>query len=244
MNQVVSFLSMLSAEEETGGVKRMLGVCAEFERIAKVVLDKSDKESHTRRKRKNPKDDEVLPPLMPETQKTHPPESVPPSTPANLYTPGFTGDLLTPPFHPSPSNIPNGLPASTYSTPASASTTDLKQPTVIPDFMPGPGDFPNMMTDFSDMQQFGNPNPVVGSDSPSSMGMGNGNLGINVGSFEQPFVPQDLWQMPMTLEWDWADMQGGGGFQGMDEQVNGLYGGMGRENGRSPGMGGSEGSQV
>jgi hypothetical protein len=25
-------------------------------------------------------------------------------------------------------------------------------------------------------------------------------------SFQHPFVPQDLWQMPMTLEWDWADM--------------------------------------
>jgi len=24
--------------------------------------------------------------------------------------------------------------------------------------------------------------------------------------FQHPFVPQDLWQMPMTLEWDWADM--------------------------------------
>lgn len=27
-------------------------------------------------------------------------------------------------------------------------------------------------------------------------------------TFQQPFVPQDLWQMPMTLEWDWADMTG------------------------------------
>ena len=25
-------------------------------------------------------------------------------------------------------------------------------------------------------------------------------------AFQQPFVPQDLWQMPMTLEWDWAGM--------------------------------------
>lgn len=30
------------------------------------------------------------------------------------------------------------------------------------------------------------------------------------GSFQQPFVPQDLWQMPMTLEWDWADFFGAG----------------------------------
>lgn len=25
------------------------------------------------------------------------------------------------------------------------------------------------------------------------------------GLFDQPFVPQDLWQMPMNLEWDWPD---------------------------------------
>jgi hypothetical protein len=27
-----------------------------------------------------------------------------------------------------------------------------------------------------------------------------------LGGFSQPFVPQDLWQMPMSLEWDWAGM--------------------------------------
>lgn len=27
----------------------------------------------------------------------------------------------------------------------------------------------------------------------------------NGNTFNQPFVPQDLWQMPMTLEWDWSD---------------------------------------
>jgi hypothetical protein len=44
-------------------------------------------------------------------------------------------------------------------------------------------------------------------------GYGLGSLGGGVdlgGSFQQPFVPQDLWQMPMTLEWDWADFFGTG----------------------------------
>lgn len=27
----------------------------------------------------------------------------------------------------------------------------------------------------------------------------------HTGLFDQPFVPQDLWQMPMNLEWDWPD---------------------------------------
>jgi hypothetical protein len=35
--------------------------------------------------------------------------------------------------------------------------------------------------------------------------------GFDIGnSFAHPFVPQDLWQMPMTLEWDWANMTGYG----------------------------------
>jgi hypothetical protein len=36
-----------------------------------------------------------------------------------------------------------------------------------------------------------------------------------MGQFEQTFnnVPQDLWKMPMTLEWDWADMTGYSGYE-------------------------------
>ena len=35
---------------------------------------------------------------------------------------------------------------------------------------------------------------------------------LNVGSFQQPFVPQDLWSMPMTFEWDWGAMDSTNGF--------------------------------
>ena len=67
-----------------------------------------------------------------------------------------------------------------------------------------------------DMQQYFN--DTGGQPSPLSMG-----------SFQQPFVPQDLWQMPMTLEWDWADMtslgyapfDGGDGSVTMPPGVNG-----------------------
>lgn len=52
MNLVVSFLSTLCSDEANGSVRRMLNVCSEFERIAKVVLDKADKEQSSRRKRK------------------------------------------------------------------------------------------------------------------------------------------------------------------------------------------------
>lgn len=61
MNLVVTFLSMLGQEAESGGVHRMLGVCSEFERIAKVVIDKAEKEHANRRKRKNQDAHEATP---------------------------------------------------------------------------------------------------------------------------------------------------------------------------------------
>jgi hypothetical protein len=49
---------------------------------------------------------------------------------------------------------------------------------------------------------------------------------LNMGNtFQYPFVPQDLWQMPMTLEWDWADMTGYGGIE--DSMAAGGLGGTG-----------------
>lgn len=35
-------------------------------------------------------------------------------------------------------------------------------------------------------------------------------------TFTHPFIPQDLWQMPMTLEWDWADMTASSGYGSFD----------------------------
>ena len=52
MNLVVNFLSMLCQDGENGSVMKMLSVCTEFERVAKLVLDKSEKDSSNRRKRK------------------------------------------------------------------------------------------------------------------------------------------------------------------------------------------------
>lgn len=58
MNVVVEFLQTVQKEDDsnkhdTGSVQRMLAVCGEFHRIAKLVLDKAENESVSRRKRKN-----------------------------------------------------------------------------------------------------------------------------------------------------------------------------------------------
>lgn len=209
MSQVVAFLELLGNAEESGGVKRMLAVCAEFERIAKVVLDKADKESHIRRKRKINKEDEDAAPHQTFEKRPLPPHTPEPtstSTPASLFTPGFTGNLDTPSFNPSL----NGFPS-----PNSIGDNHSNPP--LPDYMPGPGDFPNMMTVGNGFTDFG--------DFPT---FGNGGIGspLDLGSYQQPFVPQDLWQMPMTLEWDWPDMTAGAPFANMDGagdmSVNGM----------------------
>ncbi|CAK7201188.1 hypothetical protein SEUCBS139899_003891 [Sporothrix eucalyptigena] len=61
MSLVVTFLSMLGQEAESGGVHRMLGVCSEFERIAKIVIEKAEKEQASKRKRKNQDAHEAAP---------------------------------------------------------------------------------------------------------------------------------------------------------------------------------------
>jgi hypothetical protein len=181
MNLVVNFLSMLVAEEENGGVKRMLGVCSEFERIAKVVLDKADKESSSRRKRKNNEE---------QVGKAKPQSAAPPQTPmnnSNGHTPSMAGVF-------SPGSMLNPMPPNGFS-PAATGSPNWNQ-----DYNNG-SDYATPrqggMTPYSEIQGYTNGS---GNDITSPLNMNN---------FQQPFVPQDLWQMPMTLDWDWAEMTTG-----------------------------------
>jgi hypothetical protein len=195
MNLVVNFLSMLGTEEENGGVKRMLGVCSEFERIAKVVIDKAEKDSSGRRKRKN-HDDQA---------KTASNSKGPiPNTPNNLK-PFTSPTMFASPPNGAPPN-PNGGPTEASSMFSPMNRTLSQNPSVA-------GSSPNWLADPSfsgDGTDFMSPNAGL-TPFPDPPGQyGNGRSPMNIGNtFQQPFVPQDLWQMPMTLEWDWADMTGG-----------------------------------
>ena len=201
MNQVVNFLSLVSVTEEQGGIKRMLGVCSEFERIAKVVLERGEKESHSRRKRKKNAAEEQQPsstsPPSSSSQHRNSPHTpifnnLPPTTPAKVSTPSLLGDLGSQPFDPSLNTFSPHLPNGN-----------------LMNFTPSPRPFPNLLSppsndlnnqNFNDLQQQQPPppqQPLFPTDGPSA---------LDTGAFQQPFVPQDLWQMPMTLEWDWADM--------------------------------------
>jgi hypothetical protein len=185
MHQVVSFLTSLAVDEETGGVKRMLDVCVEFERIAKIVLEKSDKESHSRRKRKNVmKEEEDFLPRQAPAMNTPPANSFTPKAqhtpaPSTGMTPLFNGDGSS---TVSPNLSQNPL------TPPSA-TTELG---MLPEFVPRPGDFPNPFTEFSDMNQFG---PGIGSP-------------LNLGRLQNQFGMPDMWQNGMNFDqWDWNNIQ-------------------------------------
>jgi hypothetical protein len=102
MKLVVNFLNMLSNDESNGSVKRMLSVCAEFERIANIVLDKADKEHASRRKRKqgdSEQDAEIEATaneiLNPYRNPQSPPQGSQAGTPAplppNILNPDFQG---------------------------------------------------------------------------------------------------------------------------------------------------------
>lgn len=181
MSVVVNFLSTLVSDESNGSITRMLGLCGEFERIAKVVLDKAEKESHSRKKRKTAPENaatEQPPPPYPSTDlNTHAPPTSGPFSPSMFTTePSAAKPFDTPSHIPSSTGITGDLPGNIHAMP------ELGQ------------DFPGMLSpdqlgnvDFGDPSAFADTSP-------------------NMPSFQQPFVPQDLWQMPMTIEWDWADM--------------------------------------
>lgn len=185
MNVVVNFLSTLVSDESNGSIKRMLGLCGEFERIAKVVLDKAEKESHARKKRKNAPEDETTdgqrdPSVYKSSQP--PPSSAPfspsmfmntPNVPASSH--GGANGFGANPGMPATTGISSDLPSNINT------MSGLQQ------------DFPDILS----------PDQMVNAGFPDQNSFPTS---PNLPSFQQPFVPQDLWQMPMTIEWDWADM--------------------------------------
>lgn len=186
MSVVVNFLSTLVSDESNGSIKRMLGLCGEFERIAKVVLDKAEKESHSRKKRKNAENSTDAAgenaTTSPSAKRTQPPPTSAPFSPSMFTNPATTG--------PSPDT---GKPF-----PGSAMPPTNGIPTDLPSnihAMSGLGQ------EFSDMLS---PDPMANVGFPDQPPFSTASPGM--APFQQPFVPQDLWQMPMTIEWDWADM--------------------------------------
>lgn len=194
MKLVVSFLSMLSNDASNSSVKRMLSICAEFERIATSVLDKADRDHASRRKRKqgDSEQDAEIEATANEILSTG---RNPQSPPANqVRTPQNQPQemIFNPDFH----GFNEPFPFSPNFTHASL------QPNNISQF----GGSPSISS-----QALQNGLPLSTADDMNTMNMN----AMAMGTFDQTFhsVPTDLWKMPMTLEWDWADMTGYSGYE-------------------------------
>uniref|UniRef100_A0A093UTA2 Putative transcriptional regulatory protein n=1 Tax=Talaromyces marneffei PM1 TaxID=1077442 RepID=A0A093UTA2_TALMA len=187
MNVVVNFLSMLGSDESNGSVRRMLSVCAEFERIARVVVDKAEKEALSKRKRKVAAEDinniqRVEPSNRPAPTASEPENFMD----ATAFSPREPQQQGTPPQGTQPATQPPiGVVSPNLSNMMSGTFGDLNAN--MPVFNPEVSfaDHPNLQ-----------PTAPATTTSPSDS---------QFYPFQSSFVPQDLWQMPMTLEWDWAD---------------------------------------
>jgi len=241
MNVVVTFLSMLGHEAETGGVHRMLGVCSEFERIAKVVIDKVEKEHSSRRKRKindpapsskpttnmasnESNTDGQSPSFNPNPPPVHTPRPVTATSATPQPHPGSTNGHLSPPMnnHQSP---PNGY--NSIATTLSQSSSPGMAPTGWGnDFTADGGNSMEALdyTSFADLTGFGS----IGNIDTAGIGQGGALQSPPLGGpgvYQQPMLPQDLFSLPMTLDWDWAEMSGGA----YPSVENGRFGGDGRQ---------------
>ena len=202
MNLVVTFLSMLGQEAETGGVHRMLGVCAEFERIAKSVIEKTEREQSSRRKRKNHDASKQSSsaaasanissaqtargrPLTPAATNATAPSQipVPNANSSNLSPPQIQEQVLA--YSPMGGSM-NGA------SPSIASSNGWPQEFNVPQN----GDFDSFNGNNSN-EMFGFPN----GDSPL--------MNPNGVPFQPPMLPQDLFSLPMNLDWDWAELSCG-----------------------------------
>ena len=285
MSSVCSFLTMLERDiaEANGNVRRMLSVCSEFERIAKVVLDKAERDLRGRSKRKQAErerkeqladtsvvatglnEGKTLEQMQIETQAAYRQPVSTASLRASIGESQSSHTLVDSPAagwdaSPPGGNGPEYRQIKITQAPHQRTTSVQQQqqsaqnqnfamdigqwggprgstmvssnpspqpPFSIPDYpnkspaQPQQQPLPdsnnnsnNMVGDGSTFPQFSSADPLTNMDLASMVGDNNsagglmGAPGSTVGgldSFQQPFVPQDLWQMPMTLEWDWAE---------------------------------------
>lgn len=209
MNLVVTFLSTLGQEAETGGVHRMLGVCSEFERIAKIVIDKAERDT-SKRKRKShephkPSSISHASPSSSSQANHHTPR---PSSSAATPTPNYTNSTmsqLSPKFN-GEQNRANNAANGGFSPMNTATSSNGSAP------REGPGAWPSATT--NGQQQGWDPNAMDFGNFSEFTGFGQPIAspplpGANPNGGYQPLLPQELWQMSGGLDWDWAEFTGG-----------------------------------
>ncbi len=232
MNLVVTFLSMLGQEAESGGVHRMLSVCSEFERISKVIIEKVEKENSGRRKRK----------VADSSSNTHSTSSSARAATSSTSVPAAVSSTLSQASHtprpqtattttPTPNHTASSRAAtpSNHMTPSTRATTtngqlspplprDTAQSVYTPmgstmSHSPSPGltpagwsDYPMGGADGTDFPSFAD---LTGFGAVATGPNGMRSPPTANGVYQQPMLPQDLFSLTATLDWDWAEMSGG-----------------------------------
>nr|POE56226.1 putative transcriptional regulatory protein [Quercus suber] len=177
MASVVKFLTLLERDlpEASGYVHGMLSVCSEFERIARVVLDKAERDIRSRGKRKAAG---LGAPTERERERMQRNR-----TPADVEM---------------ERNLQEGKTLEQMQVETQAS---YRRPVQTPSLRASiAGSQAGSAGPFS-------PNTIANILDPLGVANNHNHNSSSAAAtaFQQPFVPQDLWQMPMTLEWDWAE---------------------------------------
>ncbi|KAH6655090.1 fungal-specific transcription factor domain-containing protein [Truncatella angustata] len=205
MDIVVTFLSTLGQEAETGGVHRMLGVCAEFARIAKMIIDKTEKEGSKRKRRTQDPPKPANPTPAPQSNTTPRPVSSQ-TTPTPHYNQhkqqGLSSPPVSSPGHMRRSQTPQSN--SNYHSPMNTANSGSGSaprdgPNAWPQDYPSTGpiyDTPDF-NNFHDLTGFGQPIASPPMQNPNAAG------------FMPALLPQDMWQLPMNIDWDWQEFAGG-----------------------------------
>ena len=199
----------------------MLGVCSEFERIAKVVIDKAEKDNSMRRKRKGP--DTSSSSTTAAKAATTPASKSGASASVQQTSRPTTANSATPQpnhahanEHLSPSmrhedHVSRQASYSPMAEPMSHDASPAMDHTGWSNDGAGDGNAGGMdgnnFPSFADLTGFGNIGGLNGfHDGPA--GLQSPPSGTN-GPFTQPVLPPDVFTLPMTLDWDWAEMSGG-----------------------------------
>ncbi|KAI1006761.1 ABC-transporter-regulating transcription factor [Podosphaera aphanis] len=171
MNLVVGFLTKLSLHEEYGDAKRLLGVCTEFRRVATAVIDKAERKN-SRHKRKGPEDRR--------TSDISSNQTTSPSSPSNLNS--SDSRILV--------SANELLPETAINDQSSSSIINYNSPNFLEAtnnyILNDSGMFTNeMMMPSEDMLRCLNMNEI----NPPPMN-----------NFDQIFMSQEFWQMPVIPE--------------------------------------------
>lgn len=215
MSVVVNFLSMLGPEAEAGGVHRMLGVCSEFERIAKAVIDNAEKEHASRRKRKSHEDSKTT---SGSTAKTQSPSFKPnpggvssaAQTPRPMTASSATPQASHANNHLSPAMADQRSPGGGFHSPMKSAMSQSPSPGMAPhgwsdEFTVNPNGDGVDYASFADFTGFG----AISTSMTGIVGPGGLTSPPLMGGFQNPLLPQDLFSLPSTLDWNWAEMSGG-----------------------------------